>query len=81
MSYGVGCRCSSDLVLLCLWCRPAAVGPIQPLAWELPHALGTALKKKAKKNIKMFKKPLNIYTEATATHKFNNVFLKAWFPF
>ena len=20
-----------------LWCRPAAVAPIQPLAWELPY--------------------------------------------
>ena len=23
-----------------LWCRPAAVAPIQPLAWELPYAAG-----------------------------------------
>ena len=34
-------------MLLWLWHRPAAVDPIQPLAWELPSAVGTALKKKA----------------------------------
>ena len=27
-----------------LWCRPAAVAMIQPLAWELPYATGAALK-------------------------------------
>ena len=32
-----------------LWCRPAAVAPIQPLAWELPYAVGVALKRKKKK--------------------------------
>ena len=34
MSYGIGCRCSSDL--------------IQLLAWELPYATGEALKRKNK---------------------------------
>ena len=33
-----------------LWCRPAAVAPIGPLAWELPYAAGTALKDKKTKN-------------------------------
>ena len=33
-----------DLVLLWLWCRPAAVAPIGPLAWEPPHAVGAGLK-------------------------------------
>ena len=37
MSCGVGgCRRGSDLALLWLWCRPAAVAPIWPLAWEPP---------------------------------------------
>ena len=31
-----------------LWCRPAAVAPIRPLAWEHPYAVGAALKKKKK---------------------------------
>ena len=37
-----------DLALLWLWCRPAAEAPIQPLGWELPYAMGVALKKKKK---------------------------------
>ena len=32
-----------------LWHRPAAVAPIRPLTWELPHVMGVALKKKKKK--------------------------------
>ena len=38
MSCGVGLRQGLDLALLCLWCRPAAAAPIQPLAWEPPYA-------------------------------------------
>ena len=34
-----------DLALLWLWCRPAAAAPIGPLAWELPYAMGRALKR------------------------------------
>ena len=34
-SWGIHHWCDSDLVLLWLWCRPAAAAPIQPLAWEL----------------------------------------------
>jgi len=37
-----------DPVLLWLWCRLAAVAPIQPLAWEPPYAVGVALKSKKK---------------------------------
>ena len=37
---------AKDPVLLWLWCRPAAVVPIQPLAWELPYAMGVPLKRK-----------------------------------
>jgi len=40
---GIGRRCSLDPELLC---RPAAIALIQPLAWELPCAMGMALKKK-----------------------------------
>ena len=49
MSYGVGCRRGSDPVLLWLRCRPAPVALIGPLAWELPHAMGIALKRQKKK--------------------------------
>ena len=52
MSCGVGHRSGSDLVLLRLWRRPAAVALIIPLAWEPPHTMGVALKKiKDKKNL------------------------------
>ena len=33
---------------MCLLCGPAAVTPMQSLAWELPYAMGAALKKKKK---------------------------------
>ena len=52
VSSAVGHRCGSDRALLWLWCRPAAVAPIQSLAWELPYAKGTALKKKKEKEKK-----------------------------
>ena len=45
MSCGVGHRLGSDLALLWLWCRQAAVAPIGPLAWEPPYAVNAALKK------------------------------------
>ena len=41
-----------DLALLWLWCRPAAVAPTGPLAWEPPYAVGVALKRKKKKKEK-----------------------------
>ena len=44
MSYDVGHGCSLDLVLLWLWCRPAAAALIRPLAW------GVALQKDQKNN-------------------------------
>ena len=44
MSYGVGCRCSSDPQWLWLWQGPEAIALIQPLAWESPYASGIALK-------------------------------------
>ena len=53
MSCGVGCRRGSDPELLWLWRRPVATAPIQPLAWEPPHAAGAAQemeKRQKKKN-------------------------------
>ena len=34
-----------DLPLLWLWCRPAAIALIRPLAWEPPYAVGAARKR------------------------------------
>ena len=45
MSYGIGCRCGSDPLLLWLWHRLAATALTGPLAWEPPCAVGAALKK------------------------------------
>ena len=42
MSCGVGRICGSDPSLLWLWCRPAAIAPTQPLAWEPPYTMGVA---------------------------------------
>ena len=50
-------------VLYCwLWCKPAAVAPIQPLAWELPNApkkQKAKNKKQKNKKQKKKKKPKN----------------------
>ena len=49
MSYGVDHRHGSDLMLLWLWHRPAAVAVIRPLAWKPPYVAGTPLKSKKEK--------------------------------
>ena len=43
--------------LLWLWCRPAAIALIQPLAGELPYATSMALKTKKKGRKKEKDKP------------------------
>ena len=43
MNCSVGHRRGLDLARL--WYRPAAVAPVRPLAWKLPYAVGTALKR------------------------------------
>ena len=48
VSCGVGHRCDSDPVLLCLWRRLVATAPIRPLAWELPYAMSVTLKSRKK---------------------------------
>ena len=52
MSCGVGRRSGWDPALLWLWCRPVAIAPIRPLAWEPPYAMGTALEKAKKQKNK-----------------------------
>ena len=49
MSCGVGHRCGWDPEWLWLWHRPEATAPIQPLAWEPPHAASVALIRKERK--------------------------------
>ena len=52
MSCSVGHRYCTNPELLWLWHRLAATAPIQPLAWELPHATGAALKRRKEKKKK-----------------------------
>ena len=65
MSCGISHRCGLVLALLWLWRRPAAAAQIQSLAWELPYAVGMALKSlkkqknKKKKNKKRKKLAVN----------------------
>ena len=54
MSCCVGHRCGLDSALLWLWMWPAAAAPILPLTWELPYAVGDALKRPKKKKKKKF---------------------------
>ena len=54
---------NAPFALLWLWCRPAAVAPIGPLAWEAPYATGAVQekakkKKKRKKEIHLLEFPL-----------------------
>ena len=49
MSCGVGHRSGSTLALLWLWHRPVAAALTGPLAWELPYAMGTVLKRQKEK--------------------------------
>ena len=53
MSCGIGQRHSSDMAWL--WCGQAGAAPIRPLAWEFPHAVSAALKKKKKGKIEIKK--------------------------
>ena len=68
MSCGIGCRRSSDLVLLWLWYRQVATAPIQPLTWEFPYAATAALKKKKKKKEKKRKRKKKIKKEKKSTN-------------
>ena len=45
MSSGVGRRCGSDPALLWLWPRLPDAAPVRPGAWELPYAVGAALRR------------------------------------
>ena len=62
MGCGVVRRHGSDLVLLWLWCRPAAVVLIQPRAWKLLYPRPAAPLKKKKKKKKRWKRGIgNIF--------------------
>ena len=64
MSCGVGRRRSSNLTLL--WHRLVAAAQILPLAWELPYALGAALKRKKEKKKRKKKGGSDVNEDLTA---------------
>ena len=71
MSWGLGRRVGSDLALLWLWRRPAAVAPIRPLAWEPPYAAGAALKrpkKKEREELVRFKFKVTLFSSILIKH-------------
>ena len=57
MSCGEGCRHSSDLALLWLWLRLAAVARIRPLAWEPPYAAVVAPRQTDRKKERLWIAP------------------------
>ena len=65
VSCGVGHRLDSDLALLWFWHRPAATGPIRPLAWEPPYATGVAPEKTERQKIKLRKEILEKLLKVT----------------
>ena len=50
---GLAAQWVKDPELLWLWCRPAAIAPIQPLAWEPPYATAEALERQKPKKKKI----------------------------
>ena len=82
MSCGVGHRCDSGLVWLWLWCRPAAVAWIGPLAWEAPYAEGAALKgQKTKKRKKKKEKKFSTCTVISEKSDTFVSFFSVFIPF
>ena len=61
----MGCGVGPDVacIWLWLWCRPAAVALIGPLAQEFPYATGVPLKrgKKKRPNLNAIITPRNMY--------------------
>ena len=59
-----------NLALLWLWCRPAAVASIRPLAWEPPYATKAALKNQNKtKNRNRISYPGSVKMNLTSIHE------------
>ena len=50
VSYDVGRRHGSDLVLMWLWCKPGATALIRTLSWELSYAAGVTLQTTQQQN-------------------------------
>ena len=75
VSCGVGHRGGSDPTLPWLWCRPAAVAPIGPLAWEPPLAAGVVLKRNI--YIYIYTSPENTYEHIWQNHEEEKTMINA----
>ena len=64
MSCGLGRRHGSDPEVLWLWYRPAAAASIKSLPWELPYAMGVALKRQ-KKKYQLFFSTFSLFSSET----------------
>ena len=73
----VGHRHDLDPTLLWLWCSPAAIAPIEPLAWELPYAVGLALGEKKKSLVLLFKIPYIM--ERSFVNGYTSVWVFQWY--
>ena len=62
-----------------LWCRPGATAPIRPLAWESPHAVDVALKRKKEKKKK--KSESAIYLHARELKRYSGTYTNNEFIF
>ena len=74
VSSGAGCRHSLDTMWL--WCRPAAIALIEPLAWEPPYTMGAALKKTKDTHTKKNKNKQELENIRRSQEKVENSFAK-----
>ena len=78
-SCGVGCRHSSNPVLLWLWCGLATAALIRPLIWDLPYAEALKSPLQKKREIFFLKGWILWYTNLSQESQF--LFLYLFFPF
>ena len=62
-------------------CRSAAAAPMQPLAWELPYAVSTALKRQKKKKKKGERNKQKVFQRGCTIWNQNGMKIPfAWHP-
>ena len=79
MTRVVGGRLSSDLALLWLWLWLETVALIQPLAWELPCAVGAALKRPKKKKKRIKKEAMDFHYGPISNNRIEDYHSFAYF--